>query len=58
MLQGVLENTTNDFNFNSTSFLPDSAQTALEEFRNASVDQINITGEILDIMCKSHTSWL
>ena len=47
MLEGVLSNATNDFIFNDTSFLPQNAQNALEEFRNASVDQINITGEVV-----------
>lgn len=46
MLDNVLSNATNDFNFNDTSFLPLTAQEALDEFRNASVEQINITGEI------------
>ena len=44
MLDQALNNATQDFNFNSTSFLPDSVQNSLEDFRNSSVEQINITG--------------
>ena len=43
-IRNTISNATGDFNFNQTSFLPDNLQESLEEFRNSSVDQINITG--------------
>ena len=43
-IDAALSNATNDFVFNSTSFLPESVQNSLDQVRNSSVDQINITG--------------
>lgn len=44
LVDGLIEGAAESFNFTENSFLPDQALDAINEFVNASVQNINITG--------------
>ena len=44
MVGGLVNQAAQTVNFTSTSFLPEQAQTSLNDFANASIQNINVTG--------------
>ena len=44
IVDGLIEGAANSFNFDNNSFLPEVAQSALNGFVGANVDNINISG--------------
>ena len=46
MVDGLVNEAANNFNFTNTSFLPEQAQMSLNMFVGANVQDINITGMV------------
>ena len=47
LVDGLIEGAADSFNFNDNSFLPERARSALNEFVDANVSNINISGKSL-----------
>ena len=49
MVDELVNGAADSFNFTDTSFLPMKAQTALSQYVQANVQDINITGSVLHV---------